>query len=156
MSYSAPHTFTVGEVATAANLNLLTNDVTALLTATAVVDTSETTTSTTYADLATVGPTVTMNTGDRTEVWVAASCRLSNSGAGAICRMSVAVSGATTVAANDLRSLIYVSPAANNIHQGSTVFKFTGLTAGSNTFTNKYNVSATTGTFVARKIIVGL
>jgi len=158
MSYSAPHTFAVGEVATAANLNLLSNDVAALVSTTATVDTSETTTSTTYADLATVGPAQTINTGDRTAVLIMVAGILFNSGAANATFISVAVSGATTLAANDVYALRAggAGYAANLQLQMSLVYKITGLTAGSNTFTCKYKVSAGTGTFIDRKLTVGL
>ena len=156
MSYAAVHTFTVGEVATAANLNNLGGDITALLSIGANVATSETTTSTTYANLTTVGPSVTMNTGDRTEVEITLSARLSNSGASGDSFMSVDVSGATTLAAVDDNALFFKSPSAGNPGHYSRSVKITGLTAGSNTFTAKYRTTANTSTFQFRWLIVGL
>jgi hypothetical protein len=65
--------------------------------------------------------------------------------------MSVAVSGATTIAASDATALIET----RYLMGASAMYVITGLTAGSNTFTLQYRSTAgTTGTFVNRTIIV--
>lgn len=115
------------------------------------VATSETTTSTTFADLATVGPAVTVTTG--TSAMVIVTCRASNSNANKLVVMGFAVSGATTVAASDTQSFTQSGGGAVPA-QGSAVYVVTGLTAGSNTFTAKYRVDANTGTFLNRSITV--
>jgi hypothetical protein len=79
---------------------------------------------------------------------------LSNSANNRRCYMAFAVSGATTVAVSDTRSLIYTTSAAPSEGQTSAVYLVTGLTAGSNTFTAKYKASANTCTFSNRNIIV--
>lgn len=112
------------------------------------VATSQTTTSTSYTDLATVGPTLTVTTGTQALVWFAAL--ISNSGANSS-RMSCAVSSASSVAANDAWAAINVGTSALRF---ASVHLFTGLTAGSNIFTAKYDVSAGTGTFVNRELAV--
>lgn len=114
----------------------------------ATIATSQTTTSTTYADLATVGPSVTITTGTQALVWFGAL--ISNSGANSS-RMSVAVSSASTVAASDAWAAVNVGTSANRIF---SAHMFTGLTAGSNIFTAKYDVSAGTGTYVNRELFV--
>jgi hypothetical protein len=68
--------------------------------------------------------------------------------------MSIAVSGASTVAAADSWAIQFRSTSATNSLGAAVAHIFTGLTAGSNTFTCKYKVSAGTGTFSNRSITV--
>lgn len=114
----------------------------------AAVDTQQTTTSTSYTDLSTVGPAVTVVTG--TSALVTVCAQIKNSGAD-VSYMGVAVSGASTVAAGDTRAAEVVG---TSTHTPSMTFKMTGLTAGSNTFTAKYRVVSGTGTFANRNITV--
>ncbi len=116
------------------------------------VTTSETTTSTSYTDLATAGPAVTVTTG--TSALIIVSAQLRNETTNAFSRMSFAVSGATTDAANSNRSLATQVDAGDNWLSASYAILLTALTAGSNTFTAKYVVSAGTGTFQHRRILV--
>lgn len=177
MAWTSPPTFTDGSVLTGAQLNLLRDDLneTAPAKATtagrlimtsganaiveraagsATVNTQETTTSTTFTDLATSGPTVSsLSTG--TAVTVMLSACLFNSTAGSTAQMSVQVSGASTSAASTNTSLIYESSASADISQMSFVFPISGLTAGSNTFTTKYRADPSgTATFLRRNLIV--
>jgi hypothetical protein len=115
----------------------------------ATVVTSQTTASTTYTNLATPGPAVTVLTGTRALVTVSAV--ISTSVALDASVMSYAVSGSTTIAASDnngaqARTAQLVSASATSM--------VTGLTPGSNTFTAQYRVTAGTGTFVIRWITV--
>lgn len=120
---------------------------------TSIVNANESTTSTTYADLTTAGPTVTVNTGANAIVWFASSLGTS-SGAGLAIQASVAVSGSTTIAADDnwqIRSDI----ASGDFIRYGAMHMFTTLTPGSNTFTMKYKVpAATTGNFNQRELVV--
>lgn len=117
----------------------------------ALVATSQATTSTTYTDLATVGPAVTVTTG--TSALVIVGAQILNSTAAITAFMSFAVSGATTSAAVDAGRAVGVANA--NLILASRAFLMTGLTPGSNTFTAKYKVNgASTGTFQDRYIIV--
>lgn len=117
-----------------------------------VVTTSQSTTSTSYTDLATVGPTVTLTTG--TKALVLFASRMTNTSSGPQVSVSVAVSGATTVAASDDWRLCYdVADGTYNLTL-SRAELFTGLTAGSNTFTVKYKTSSSTGTFSERSMTV--
>lgn len=116
--------------------------------ASANVDTSQTTTSTTYADLATGGPTVTVVTGTSAIVWIGG---LANNSGANNSFIGVAVSGATTIAAADLQA--YDVFGANNVCS-SFCYKISGLTPGSNTFTAKYRVSGGTGTYQSRNLTV--
>jgi hypothetical protein len=118
------------------------------------VDTSQTTASTSYVDLATVGPTVTVTTG--TSALVVFGCQytdtgnLSNDGF-----MSIAVSGATTIAASDTWAA-FGSQALPNLSTIVMGYVFTGLTPGSNVFTAKFKKSGgtSTATFQKRWLLV--
>lgn len=101
----------------------------------ALVNKSEETASTSYTDLATVGPTVTVETGPA--AWVFFRAFLANNTDNAQSCMSFAVSGATTLAADDSYSIIL-----DGIDTGNAVMCGTAalveLTPGVNTFTSKY------------------
>lgn len=120
------------------------------------IDVGGTTTSTTFDDLAggaAVGPAVTLTTGTQALVFI--HSQATNSGAGSA-RASVEVSGASTIAAADNRSIATFGSADNGLG-ASTWTWYTGglaLTPGSNTFTMKYRVSSGTGTFDDRRIAV--
>lgn len=118
----------------------------------AYVGTDETTTSTTYADLATGGPAVTLTTGTQALVWQQA--KMNNSVLGGFSRMSYAVSGASAIAAADNWSTILESGNAGDLARIGTSNYATGLTSGSNVFTLKYNCSTGTSTFGIRHIAV--
>jgi len=115
---------------------------------TATVATSEGTATTSYTDLATAGPTISaFTTGDSVRVTITAN--ISNSGANAS-RMSVTISGATTLAADDTRALEVTGTSRMRCSMSMVL----GITAGSNTFTAKYLAAAGTATFVNRVIEV--
>lgn len=106
----------------------------------ATVATDQSTSSTSYTDLATVGPSVTLTTG--TEVYITISATIYKAGSVDFSGMvSVAVSGATTLAASDANATKVSSSRAGNDVSTSRRFKLTGLTAGSNTFTLKYKIN---------------
>jgi hypothetical protein len=134
-------------VSTAANAGAVRTPVTT------TVPTSQTTGSTTYASLTTVGPQLAgVVTGTQAiAIWQA---QLGNNTSGQNSFMSVAVSGASTVAADDTYSLRYQAFGANARHRGTCAHMFTGLTPGSSTFTAQYRVDAGTGTFLDRSLIV--
>ena len=121
---------------------------------TAVVVTSQTTTSTSYTDLATAGPAVTAVVSPSGSVLIMLTAKLSNSNANRTCWMGFAVSGATTVAAADAQSLNFISANADASAQFTATYLITGLTAGSNTFTAKYKASNNACTFVNRSITI--
>ncbi|OII61219.1 hypothetical protein BJP40_06745 [Streptomyces sp. CC53] len=118
---------------------------------TATVATSESTTSTSYTDLSTAGPAVTVTTGTRALVFISADAQ--NDAAGSDALYSYAVSGSTTVAAADSFGS-FLESSGSRRHRWTVASMQTGLTAGSNTFTMKYRVSANTGTFQNRNIVV--
>lgn len=123
----------------------------------AYTSSSQNTTSTTYVDLATV-TSVTVTTG--TKALVTIKAMMSNNGVANVWEhVSFAVSGATTVAAADERSIsAYHQAANNNIVEAGAAFVITGLTAGSNTFTLKFSAqgggAGTTAYFERRSISV--
>ncbi|MDT0387802.1 hypothetical protein [Streptomyces dubilierae] len=174
MAWSAPMTAVASSVFTAAQFNTFlrdnlnetapakattagghfavsdTNEISERVSATASVLMSETTTSTSYTDLATVGPTVTVETGPA--ALVAVHGAIDNSGAGSS-RMSYAVSGVSTIAEADNRGIGVYGVAGAGI-VASAVVLHTDLTPGINTFTAKYRVASGTGTFNSRRIVV--
>lgn len=151
MSWTAPRTWVAGEVPTAAIMNAhIRDNPQALIWSEADVQTSQTTTSTSYTDLATSGPAVTLTT--LTAAYVMVACWMSNSASNRNA-MSYAVSGATTLAASDTWMM---STFNYNIgaFQSMRISRQVALTAGSNTFTAKYRTTAGTSTFQRRRIAV--
>jgi hypothetical protein len=118
----------------------------------AIVATSQTTTSTSYADLTTTGPAVTVTTA--TKAIVTLFAQNNNNTAGQYCCMGFALSGATTAAAADTRSMQFVAYAINAGGKTSASWMHEGLTPGSNTATAKYRVTGGTGTWLDREIYV--
>ena len=117
------------------------------------VETEQGTTSSSFTDLATAGPAVTLTTG--TKVLVIVTAEMMNSSAVESNLASFAVSGATTIAAGTydwyVRSMIGT---ANERVRFSAASRFAGYTAGSNTFTMKYRRTGGTAYFGLREIIV--
>lgn len=120
----------------------------ALTTSTATVATSQTSASTTYTDLATVGPSVTLTTG--TSVLVLVSAFMDNNFA--TIYTDFAISGATTRSATDTTCLLDVFSGAGAKRLRATVANLVTVTAGSNTFTMKYRVAGSTGAWQDRTI----
>jgi hypothetical protein len=116
------------------------------------VATTQTTTSTSYTDLATAGPSVTMTTG--TSAFVIVTTYSYNATSGTATYMSYAVSGATTIAAGDSTSVSLLGMKTGGQEWSNSAMYPVTLTAGSNTFTSKYKTSSGTGTFANRSIIV--
>lgn len=115
------------------------------------VSTAQTTTSTSYTDLTTLGPQHTVATGVAALVFWGANT--TNTVANEASLMSVAVSGATTIAASDGYALCVrgpVSPSTNSAAQ----FRLFALTPGNNTFTCKYRTQSGTATFTERRLTV--
>lgn len=117
---------------------------------TSQIATDQSTTSTTYGDLATVGPQVTITVG-------ASGMALAIWGAGiynaaAVKMMGIAVSGANTIAPSDSDGIRNDNAAFIGKQQGHKLF--TGLTPGSTTFTAKYRTAAGTANFFERILTV--
>jgi len=122
-------------------------------TASSTVVTSEATTSATYTDLTTSGPSVTLTTG--TKVLVIISAQILNNASLTQAGMSYAISGATTSAADNKYSCfnLYVSDRGNSL--SFTHASYRTVTAGSNTFTAKYvSLQSLTANFANRQIFV--
>lgn len=180
MAWTAPTTFLAGTALTAAQLNTYLRD--NLLTTEAAVATqgdggwfastavnavaertmkraevvtSQTTTSTTYADLATVGPTVSVTHG--TQVLVLWSAAHSDATTTTSAFTSIDLSGSNTIAASDSYALIRQTNQTTGLNytaQHMHHIWFDTLTAGTTTFKLKYRVAAGTGTFANRRIFV--
>lgn len=113
-----------------------------------LVSTSQTTTSTSYTDLATVGPTVTATTGP----YAIVSTYNSNfNSTAAASLMGFQVSGASSIAPTDNTTIAITGTGSQ---RAGATFLLTTLTPGSNTFTCKYRVGAGTGTYADRRIVV--
>lgn len=173
MAWSAPMTAVSGSVFTAAQFNQFVRDnlnETAPARATtagahfvatgtneiaerisqqgSVLTTAETTTSTSYTDLTTAGPAVTVETGPSAMVIVHAS--LENSGAGSS-RMAYEITGDSSIAPADNRGIgVFGVAGAGVICSSVSIHK--DLTPGTNTFTAKYRVSSGTGSFSSRRL----
>jgi hypothetical protein len=149
MTWTAPPTTNVGDPITASWANLLRDDLNFLASPIAAyIATSETTTSTSYTDLSTVGPTVTLTTG--AVAWVLLTMLTTNSTQFRVDGMSFAVSGATTLAAADTRAVQITTSDAGFAQQVSAVIPVS-VTPGVNTFTAKYREDgAGTATFATR------
>lgn len=119
---------------------------------TATVATSQTTASTSYINLATTGPQVTVTTGTIAVAFFTAA--VANTVANSATDVSVAVSGSTSVAASDAWRTVLDGVTANQVNRVVGMHCFTGLTPGSNTFTVQYKVGSGTGTFSDRELIV--
>jgi hypothetical protein len=119
------------------------------------VATTESTTSTTYADLATVGPSVTVDIRDdgsgAGRALVIVGGRMSNNTAGATSAMSVAGPGLTP---SDTTALTNQNESTSSLLIASHVFIASGLTPGSATYTAKYRVSGGTGSFSSRRLAI--
>ena len=98
-------------------------------------------------------PSVTIATGTTALVLLRCGYMQCSLGSGNLAFMGFAVSGATTLAASDERTIGVVNN-VTNIGVGASLI-VTGLTAGSNTFTLNYRSSGgATGSFQRREIIV--
>lgn len=126
-----------------------TNSVAQRTYADAIVETSEGTTSTSYTDLATSGPQVTVTSGPLLLIFTTADLVCNT--AGQTARTTFNVSGATTIAENDIRALKNTS--TTNIR--ATTVTVVSVTPGVNTVKMVYRTSGTsTSTFANRRLIV--
>jgi len=122
-----------------------------------VVDAQETRASSTYGDMATVGPSVTVTTGTKAIVVQGGRIGDNNAASGNPSnKMSWAISGATTRAAADdwAAGIVAVGNGNGPLIYTSRWYVATALTAGSNTFTAKYACSSGTMTAQYRSIHV--
>jgi len=144
-------TWATNDVPSAADFNNLFADP-----VTADVVTSENSTATTYGDLTTAGPAVTLSLVNGQTALVSVSALMTTVSSPLTGFMSFAVSGSTTLAAADANAAIMQSSTGQNQNaQGTRETVFTATATGSHTFTAKYKVSAAnTVAFQYRRIIV--
>ena len=116
----------------------------------AFIDALEATASTTYVDLTTPGPAVTVQTGPRALVLLSAHGTQSINPGNNF--MAFALSGATTLAASDDKCALETIVGSTGGLSASVYVD--SLTPGANTFTAKYRVNAGTGSFLRRNLIV--
>lgn len=118
-------------------------------------DTSGTTTSTSYVTTLTGDATavsVTLVTGTTAHIMM--NTTAANSTSGTNVYLAYSVSGASTVTAAAATECVFTCPSAGGIQSPARAYIITGLTAGTNTFTLNYRVSANTGTYTHRQITV--
>lgn len=176
MAWVAPPTFVSGNALTAAQLNILSGDLleTAPAKFTAAsqffVSTgsnsgvartvfqdnyigggTDATNSTSYIGL-TGSPSLGPATGTKALVMHGAS--LGNDTTGARSAVSYEISGATTVAPSDSWAVMYDESGPGRIIKASWVQVHTGLTAGTNVFTQRFRVTGGTGTFAVRNLSI--
>ena len=150
MAWTTPVIHSVGDVLTASDWNISSNDLSFLSGSDGVVvDTNETTSSASYADLATTGPAVTVTTGANAIVMCGGQLK-SSAPATATAYMGFAISGSTTLAASDT----YAARTDYGWVSCQAIVQMGSLTAGSNTFTAKYKSSTGTANFQHRWITV--
>jgi hypothetical protein len=125
-----------------------------LANATARVATFQSTTSTSYTDLATSGPAVTVTTGTKALVIVSARIMNNTNNNSLQAFMTYAVSSATTTAASDDVALAVSGINSINYQFKMSYASIATLTAGSNTFTAKYRAVSGTSEFADREILV--
>lgn len=119
----------------------------------ASVDTLETTSSASFTDLATPGPAVTVTIGANGLCLLIVTGAVSNNTAGDYAVMGWAASGANTISATSNDALSIQGGSTTNELTSSWVKLLTGLTAGSTTFTAKYErITGGTATFRFRRI----
>lgn len=114
----------------------------------------ESTQSTEYTDLATVGPSVTLTTGSNAIVFL--SARMKNNTANAAVNAHFAVSGATSIEPRtSVPGVLHTDGlAADSAVKYATYTHLDSLNPGENTFTMKYRVGSWTGEFGYRQIAV--
>lgn len=136
-------TWASGNVLNAADLNAMTADAIE-----DYIDTAEGTTSESYVDLATVGPTCAISMVNGQQALVLWGARMSQSAAGAFgCAMSYAVSGALTQSAGDTIMIDHLIDDEIRL----TGFDFiTATSTATATVTAKYRRSGASGTATFR------
>jgi hypothetical protein len=120
----------------------------------AVVNALESTASTSYTNLTTTGPSVTVATGSKALVTITATIDSNSTAGNTQVFAGFDVSGPSTVAANEDQSLNH-RLGASLVTQSGT-FLVTGLTGGNNVFTMKYKSgdSSITARYFRRNITV--
>lgn len=176
MAWTAPMTFVDGTALTAAQLNIYLrdnmNETEAAKATTAGglfiaagpneilervggsqhIDESETTTSTSFTNLATVGPQVTCTTGTRAFYFITAE--ISNNTANMHSLMAIEISGKTSQSPTDAGSLQIDGITADKSNRIGICGFYEELVPGENVFTAKYRTGGGTATFGDRSLTV--
>lgn len=177
MAWTAPMTFVDGTALTATQLNTYlrdnmmetevakattfggimvstgVNQITERVGGSDFIDDTQTTTSTTYTDLSTVGPTVTCTTGTKALFFM--TCSMAVNVANLSANMALEVSGASTKAASDVGSSQIDGLTADKAMRIGICGFFEDLVPGENVFTAKYKcLSGNTATFGDRALTV--
>lgn len=121
------------------------------------VGTSESTTSTTFTDLTTVGPSVGVTIGTSGKAIISLSARMWSGLTDGLGNMSCDVNGATTLVALDEYGIEHCSTTANiDIARQGVTTLFDTLNAGGQTFTAKYRTQGggNTSAFANRRLLV--
>lgn len=120
------------------------------------IATAQTTVSAVYVDLATVGPSVTINVPASGKIHLAWACHIANSNASNVSAISLNISGANVHVPTDNSVYTMFYQAVNNSYgHVSNSFILTGLNPGITTFKMMYRAqTATTGTFRHRIISI--
>jgi len=142
--------FQAGQLLTAELLNNILQDCCGY----AGVTTAQTTSSTSYVDLATPGPAVTLESSGNFALIIWEMGAFENSTTLRGTYSAIAISGATTQAASDSNSLKLSN---NNLGIGDRVacLQYASINPGTNTYTMKYKVSAGgAGNFSLRNLFV--
>lgn len=121
---------------------------------TAFISTGENTTSTTYTDLATPGPSVTVTVGSSGNLLLFFGAAIANVGAGSsLGVISFVLSGANILAPSDSRASA-AGPPAGSSSGAFTSLQLTGLLPGPTTIKLQYRVTAGTTNFSGRNLTV--
>lgn len=116
----------------------------------ASVATAQTTSSASFVDLTTAGPSVTVASGPL--VLLCMHSRVENNTLNGIGRFAADVSGATTAGADVNLGFAYQSTVAGALINGSCALLYGGLNAGNNTFKLQYRTDGSgTGTWSSRR-----
>ncbi len=133
-----------------------TNAIVQRLAAKATINTAGTTTSSSYTTTLTAGgtnPSVTVATGER--AFVAIEADMDNSATSGFIHTAYVISGATTLAAGDDRSIYFENAAgtASLRYRMGIAHLVTGLTPGNNTFELSYKISGGGTATIQRRTI---
>lgn len=143
----------LGKVNTAAVVNgAITPDKLSTGATSLMIATSENTSTTSFTDLTTPGPAVTVTIGANGAAFITIYAYHSNSLSGDESLMGFAVSGSTTTAANDNYATMFQAYSNNAEGRLGVTFLVTGLAPGTTTFTAKYRASAGSAGFKDRRI----
>lgn len=121
----------------------------------AEVATAQTTTGTAYQDLATSGPSVTLNVPASGEALIHMSCAVTTTGSNTSAFMGFVMSGSNTAVASDARAANLVgNPTGGAQGVMARTLHLTGLTPGTTTFKAQFKAAAATATLSNRILTV--